>query len=63
MIVNHLSSFFWDIDIDTFIPQLYPDYTIARLLEYGDLEAISWLKEQFAYSGPSWPSIPIEVGH
>ena len=48
MIANHLSSFFWDIDMDTFAPQSYPDYTIARLLEYGDLEAISWLKEQFS---------------
>ena len=48
MIANHLSSFFWDVDIDTFAPQSYPCYTIARLLEYGDLEAISWLKEQFS---------------
>jgi hypothetical protein len=48
MIVNHLRSFFWDIDIDNFDPQSYPRYTIARLLEYGDLKAISWLKEQFS---------------
>jgi len=48
MIANHLSSFFWDIDIDNFDPRSYPRYTIARLLEYGDLEAISWLKEQFS---------------
>jgi hypothetical protein len=45
---NHLSSFFWDVDIDEFDPRLHPRYTIARLLEYGDLEAISWLKEQFS---------------
>jgi hypothetical protein len=48
MIPNHLSSFFWDIDIDNFDPWLYPHYTIARLLEYGDPEAISWLKKQFS---------------
>lgn len=45
---NHLSSFFWDVDINNFNPQSHPHYTIARLLEYGDLEAISWLKEQFS---------------
>jgi hypothetical protein len=48
MIANHLSSFFWDIDIDNFDPRLYPHYTIARLLEYGDIKAISWMKQQFS---------------
>jgi hypothetical protein len=48
MLVNHLEPFFWDVDIDNFDPQQYPRYTIVRLLEYGDLEAISWLKEQFS---------------
>jgi hypothetical protein len=47
MLVNYLKPFFWDVDIDNFDPQSYPRYTIARLLEYGDLEAITWLKEQF----------------
>jgi hypothetical protein len=47
MIANHLSPFFWDIDIDNFDPRSYPRYTIVRLLEYGNLEAILWLKEQF----------------
>jgi len=48
MIAQHLRSFLWDIDIDSFDPQTYPGYTIARLLEYGNPEAISWLKEQFS---------------
>ena len=48
MLANHLSLFFWDVDIDKFDPQSHPRYTIARLLEYGNLEAISWLKEQFS---------------
>ncbi len=48
MIAQHLHSFFWDIDLDSFDPQSYPRYTIARLLEYGDSEAIAWMKGQFS---------------
>ena len=48
MIANYLSPFFWDVDAEHFEPQTYPHYTIARLLEYGNLEAVSWLKEQFS---------------
>jgi hypothetical protein len=47
MIPNHLRPFFWDIDIDGFDPFAYPRYTIGRLLEYGNPEAISWLKKHF----------------
>ncbi len=48
MFINHLVSFFWDVDIDFFDPRSHPHYTIARLLECGNLQAISWLKEQFS---------------
>ncbi len=48
MISGDLQAFFWDIDAETFDPHLYPVYTIARLLEYGDQKAISWLKQQFS---------------
>ncbi len=48
MIASYLHPFFWDIEIETFDPQSFPHYTIARLLEHGNLEAISWLKEQFS---------------
>ncbi|MBN1566674.1 MAG: hypothetical protein JXA73_02430 [Acidobacteria bacterium] len=48
MLDKHLSLFFWDVDIDKFDPQSHPRYTIARLLEYGDLAAVSWLKDQFS---------------
>ncbi len=47
MIAGHLRPFFWDVDIETFDPHSYPNYTVARLLEYGNAEAIAWLKEQF----------------
>ena len=44
---NHLKRYFWDIDADHFDPRDYPSYTIARLLEYGNLEAVSWLRNNF----------------
>jgi hypothetical protein len=47
MIPNYLCSFFWDIDTDSFDPLSYPHYSIARLLEYGNPKAISWVKDQF----------------
>jgi hypothetical protein len=47
VIVNHLRRFFWDVDPDTFDPHAYPEYTIFRLLEFGDEEAIAWLRTEF----------------
>lgn len=47
MIPQHLQPFFWDTNLDTFNPAAYPQYTMARLLEYGDEKAIAWLREAF----------------
>ena len=47
MIPEYLKPFFWDIRSDDFDPSAYPDYTIARLLEYGDEKAVGWLRETF----------------
>lgn len=47
VIPEHLRAFFWDVDPDTFAPEAYPDYAIARILELGDVEAVSWMKAQF----------------
>lgn len=48
MIPENIRSFFWDIDVESFEPKLYPDYTIGRVLEYGNREALSWLRSQFS---------------
>lgn len=48
MIPRHLRALFWDVNVDTFIPTAYPDYTIARILELGDEDAVKWLKEAFS---------------
>jgi hypothetical protein len=39
--------FFWDVNPDTFEPEAYPEYAIARVLELGDVEAVRWMKAHF----------------
>jgi hypothetical protein len=48
MIPRELSSLFWDIDTESFVPQDYPEYTMERILELGDSEAVKWLEVQFS---------------
>ncbi len=47
MIPQHLYPLFWDVNLDNFQPAAYPDYTIARVLELGDENAVKWMKETF----------------
>ncbi len=48
MIPLYLSTLFWDTNLDTFNPREFPQYTITRVWEYGDRDAIAWLRETFA---------------
>jgi hypothetical protein len=48
MIPSHLRTIFWDTNLDTFTPEAYPDYTIFRVLEYGDQAAVIWLRQTFS---------------
>ncbi|MGA3026840.1 MAG: hypothetical protein ABSF98_18945 [Bryobacteraceae bacterium] len=48
MVPNSLQTLFWDISLTGFEPAAYPDYTILRVLEYGDVPAFAWLRETFA---------------
>jgi hypothetical protein len=48
MIPNQLQALFWDTNVAIFNPSAYPDYTILRVLEFGDDEAIAWLREMFS---------------
>lgn len=47
MIPEHLLAFFWDVNVETFQPEAYPDYTIARVLELGNVDAVAWMKAHF----------------
>jgi hypothetical protein len=48
MLPEFLRPFFWDVNPAEFSAPDYPDYTIARLLEYGDDRAIGWLRATFS---------------
>jgi hypothetical protein len=39
---------FWDVNLDNFNPTAYPEYTIARVLELGDENAVKWMKATFS---------------
>ena len=50
MIPSHLQTLFWDTNLSTFKPEAYPDYTIFRILEHGDEEALVWMRQTFPES-------------
>jgi len=50
MLPSYLRALFWDVNAETFNPLEFPQYAIARVLEYGDREAIAWMKETFSES-------------
>lgn len=47
MVPNELHALFWDVNLGGFDPVAYPDYTIFRVLEYGDVAALQWLRTIF----------------
>ena len=47
MIPKHLGLLFWDTNLEHFEPAAYPVYTIERVLEFGDEEAVAWLRRTF----------------
>jgi hypothetical protein len=50
MIPYYLRTLFWDVDLDTFTPEAYPEYTLLRVLEFGDDMAVTWLRQTFPES-------------
>jgi hypothetical protein len=48
MIPQNLQPLFWDVNIAKFDPRAYPEYTIFRVLEYGDDQAVRWMRELFS---------------
>jgi hypothetical protein len=47
MLPPFLRMIFWDIDANSFVPEDWPDYSIFRVLEYGDDEAVTWMRRTF----------------
>jgi len=42
-----LKKYFWDVDFENIDLDTHPQYVLARLLEYGDEKAVSWMKKNF----------------
>ena len=47
---KYIQHLFWDINVETFDPLEYPEYTISRVLEFGDEGAAAWIKGLFSES-------------
>jgi len=47
MIPASLAKFFWDTDIYALDENTYSTFIIERLLEYGDDEAIQWVRSVY----------------
>jgi hypothetical protein len=47
MIPKYLRALFWDTELANFDPLAFPTYTIGRVLEYGDKDAVEWLRQTF----------------
>lgn len=50
MIPRHLHTLFWETNLEKFEAEDYPDYTILRVLEYGNEEAVAWLRKESSES-------------
>jgi len=48
MTPQRLQPLFWDVNCETFDPAAHPAYAILRVLEYGDQQAVAWLKQTFS---------------
>lgn len=45
---NLLRSIFWDTDINKLDVMKYKKYTIERILQYGRMEHINWMMQNFS---------------
>ncbi len=46
---DYLFPLFWDVDVKKFYPAKFPEYTVSRILEFGDERAVSWMKEFYSF--------------
>ena len=44
---ENIKPFFWDINIDTLDKEKHKQYIISRMFNFGDDEAIRWVKEEY----------------
>ncbi|MCI0468824.1 MAG: hypothetical protein L0Y62_02020 [Nitrospirae bacterium] len=49
MLPDRFSSLFWDVCIKNINIKKNANYIIERILEYGDLDAIAWMQQVYAW--------------
>lgn len=47
MLPKQFEKYFWDVDFKKLDEKKRKQYVIARILEYGDLEAVRWLLKKY----------------
>lgn len=40
-------SIFWDVDPNILDTEEYPEYIMERILEYGTMESVKWMRKTF----------------
>ena len=45
---RNVKKYFWEIDAKKLNPDKYPEYVIARILEYGDREDVAWMLKHYS---------------
>lgn len=47
-IPNYIKQLFWDVKKDTVDIELHAQYIIRRVLDFGDVKAINWLRRVYS---------------
>lgn len=47
MIPVYIKPYFWEVDTKKLDPKKYPEYIIARILEYGNAKSVAWMVKMF----------------
>ena len=44
---EHLRKYFWDVEFEKIDLRTHRAYVLQRILEYGDEEAVAWMRNHF----------------
>jgi len=50
LLPKFLKKYFWDVNFSELSKENYSSFIIERILEYGDEEAVKWMKKNFNIS-------------
>jgi hypothetical protein len=50
LIPNFLKKYFWDVDFSDLNKKNHSKFIIERILEYGDIKGMNWMRKEFKLS-------------